>query len=379
METAELSFQMASELGIPVLDEAASCWLIRTNSGIFYEDYKRNGFIAIGWEKIRTELIRDPLLTDEKKNDQIEKAYPDEKRPGLVRGQLTTFIVKMRKGDYIAIPNDGGQQITLGRIIDDILVEQTPTSFQPFADNDYPRCAYTRRRKVQWIREIDTNKDIYWIKVLKAHQTISNINESSSIFLRNLYDIYYRNGTVSLTLRYNSGNLLEFASQYALLDSIHKICEVVQKTDFAEPTDIRIDTRIAISSPGFFEMICDTPGGILVLLIIVLLFGGKITATPTSLNAETTGLKGILEPITDFLNQRHKRKMESAHHAIDIGHKQLDLQKQRMQVSLVAAENELLLQEAQQKIEIFKKNQQIEIPALSCTQLPEHTSNSTDE
>jgi len=63
---------------------------------------------------------------------------------------------------------------------------------------------YHLRRRVTWHKEVSVAENIYLSKMLRAQQTISDITKHADLVYRNLHDLYYVDGTLSLTLRKNN-------------------------------------------------------------------------------------------------------------------------------------------------------------------------------
>lgn len=71
------AFTQIEELGeifnIPVASGIQQVWFIRTSGGDFYDDFRFNNYVAIGWDKIPAEwIIKKPLFAkvDDKINDE---------------------------------------------------------------------------------------------------------------------------------------------------------------------------------------------------------------------------------------------------------------------------------------------------------------------
>jgi len=115
------AFVQIEELGdmfnIPVASDTQQVWFIRTSGGDYYDDFRFNNFVAIGWDEIPAEwIIKKPLfpitkgdqpadkerplfpLSEKEFKNRVTNLYPDEKRPGLVYGQLNTFYNVMVSG-----------------------------------------------------------------------------------------------------------------------------------------------------------------------------------------------------------------------------------------------------------------------------------------
>ncbi len=128
----------------------------RTKGGRFYYDFITNGFIALGWDLIPSNLITDAQKSREVKKLEIEKLYPEEKRPGLIFGQMDVFYNRMHDGDLVLISDEGTKTVAIGKIGD--LVESV---MRKPDDGEHAQCAFLHRRTVEWKKRIDVWQDIY--------------------------------------------------------------------------------------------------------------------------------------------------------------------------------------------------------------------------
>lgn len=136
------------------------------------------------------------VASKEDKKAKIENLYPDEKRPGLIFGQMDVFYNQMNVGDLVIIPSEGTKQIAIGKIgnlVDEI--KRRP-------DNaDYDRCTYTHKRNVEWLKRVDAWQDVYLFKALRAQQTISDITMDAKLVFRNLFPVYIFENTIHLSIQ----------------------------------------------------------------------------------------------------------------------------------------------------------------------------------
>ena len=81
---------------IPVIPSTRRYWLIRTERGKFYRDFKENGYVALGWDYFTNlDDLKSAALASqvrEKLAGIFQKVYPDEKRPGLAINQMIKFV-----------------------------------------------------------------------------------------------------------------------------------------------------------------------------------------------------------------------------------------------------------------------------------------------
>ena len=105
---------------IPIVPNERRYWLIRTESGIFYDDFIKGGYIAIGYDKIGLTAIQevhkstagnDILLLRGLKN-LSGALFTQKDKPGKasrVAGQLYRFIYGMQTGDVVLIPSENSE------------------------------------------------------------------------------------------------------------------------------------------------------------------------------------------------------------------------------------------------------------------------------
>lgn len=140
---------IASEFNIPIIRKDQKVWFFRTKGGKFYYDFITNGFIALGWDLIPSKLITDSQKSRESKKSEIEKLYPEEKRPGLIFGQMDVFYNRMHVDDLVLIPDEGTKTVAIGKIGD--LVEHVKRKPD---DGDHAQCAFLHRRSTVYSRKL---------------------------------------------------------------------------------------------------------------------------------------------------------------------------------------------------------------------------------
>lgn len=302
----DLINELTIALNIHMPDKEQKLWFFRTNGGEYYKDYCINGFIALGWDKIDRDLITDSNYSFDQKKEKISELYPDELRPGLILGQMNSFYNKMNIGDIILIPSQGGKQICIG-----VLQDLTNNDIKHLSlEEEYARCTYTHKRKVNWIKKVDSWQDVYLFKELRAQQTISDITDCAHLVYRNLYSAYVSKQSIHLTLQkktnsdYSLKNNLEFSS--AIISISENIAEMYNEKNI---TDF-IKIKTAVGSPGFIEIIMPyVPIAPIVIGIIINAVLGKIK---TENKATSSGIIGIIDIVNKIINDHHLRKKTDA-------------------------------------------------------------------
>lgn len=295
----------AGEFNIPVIEDEQKVWFFRTKAGQFYHDFRTNNFIGLGWELVSCEMIIDQSASYDSKKKKIEDLYPDEKRPGLILGQMDTFYNKMQINDLVVIPSYGGRQITIGKI--GPFVNDINHAFQP---DEYQKCDYSHKRSVEWLKTVESWQDIYLFKALRAQQTISDITEEAKLVFRNLFPVYMSSEAVHISFHKESQSELSLANnvdlQAGLLDIMDEIAKLYGMESFRENVSI----KTAVGSPGFIEMILPhiPVAGISVGLIVTILLGKAKGEDGTV----ASGISAFLTTVNNLLNDYHNRKKTDA-------------------------------------------------------------------
>lgn len=297
---------VARMLEIPTLPDEQRTWIVRTKGGSYYEDFSRNDFIALGWNKIPLSWIVNANRPKEDVIEDIKDEYPDEKRPGLIYGQLVDFVRVMSSGDYVVIPSRSSAFVNIGIVGE--LYEEEPVPQELFVE-DYEQCSFRLRRKVRWLREVSSSEDVYLSKMLRAQQTISDISKYANLIYRNLYDFYFIDGTLSLTIRKTTDDPVDFLDITILQGQIASIIQSFREI-FEE--DFLIEQKAAMSSPGFIELISTKVVNPIIMLLYSFIFkvlGGK---TPTADGKTATGLAGFAQAISNLFNDKADRDLKRA-------------------------------------------------------------------
>ena len=350
------SFNQIEELGdifnIPVASDSQQVWFIRTSGGDYYDDFRFNNYVAIGWDSIPAEwIIRKPLfavddysvdepkqsLSEKEFKNKVTELYPDEKRPGLVYGQLNTFYNVMQVGDWIVIPSKGTQDLTIG-ILGDIIHEDIERKNIP--DSEYAECGYIHKRSVSWQRELPASYDVYLQKSLRAQQTISNITEISGLVFRHLYPVYVVNNEVRITFQKTTEGELNVLSNIDLISSVVDIANQVANLYKVEPFTKDFTKKTAVGSPGIIELIIPMLSSAPMVVGALMLLLGKYDSE----KGISTGLTSIFNMVNKHLNDKKERELKDA----EIKEKEANAQLKIAEAAKLQAETEKIRVETEQ-------------------------------
>lgn len=296
---------IANEYEIPIVRKNQKIWFFRTKAGKYYYDFQLNGFIALGWDLILSSLVTDPTVDKEKKKEQIEVLYPDEKRPGLILAQLDVFYNQMKEGDIVVIPASGSKQIAIGMIGD--FLEKVEHKLQT---DEYEKCEFVHKRKVEWLKKVDTWQDIYLFKALRAQQTISDITEETKVLFRNLFPVYISEEAIHLTFQKRTEADLNLVENVLFQSNLLNIADNVAELYGVESFKKDISVKTAVGSPGFIEMLLPSiPISAITTVVIISLLIGK---TKSSDGSTVTGIIAIINQINNLVNDYYNRRKVAA-------------------------------------------------------------------
>lgn len=294
-----------------IVDSNRKYWFIRTQGGSYFDEFFLDGFVAIGHEDV-------PCVPEEKRTDDlIDKIKINHPQATRILNQVYKFCKEIKKGDVVIIPSASSASFAFGYIEDDTFFEVNISN----EDIDEDKCTFTRRRKINWIRGIPKSRvDPKLYTFFRNQQTLSCVDEYSEFIERALNPFYIKNDIAHLTLSVEtseSPNAIDIPLyMQGLLIRANEIADELKLNQ--ESKNIR--SRINVQSAGIIELLGDPVFiGVLALLIIGL-FGGKITfkqdKEKTEMEASTDGLIGAILKIwnkyseKDFISVENMKKTQ---------------------------------------------------------------------
>src|SRR5579859_5957173 len=93
---------------LPQVSSKRRYWFVRTNHGLYYEDFLAENFIAIGYDEISLSDIQKANEKGEEGMsflaDKVIKQYGEKARQNYIASQLINFTYRIKKGDVVLIP-----------------------------------------------------------------------------------------------------------------------------------------------------------------------------------------------------------------------------------------------------------------------------------
>ncbi|OMC77258.1 hypothetical protein [Viridibacillus sp. FSL H8-0123] len=297
---------------LPIISTDKNYWLVRTQGGKYYNEYRKEGFIAINWNAISIQDIKD--LSNKELTEKIKKEFPEKQKPGRASSQLRIFNSQIKQGDTVIITSYGSNKFSIGEV--EVNEPYQVEVDEKEIENNPKVCAYTKRKKVRWIKEIhkwDVEKPMF--KLLQhARNTINDANDYADIIESMLHDFYIRGEKAQLSLEVKKDGKIPWDSFFSMGKEISDILKSFDEYSKIVNIDMdQINTQINVNSPGKIKLagpfLAITAAG----LLIVALTGGSINVQFPEIiggGGLELDIPSILSEISDFQNQRQEREHE---------------------------------------------------------------------
>lgn len=246
-------------------------WVVRAESGLFYDHFTKFGVIALGHlddlnlEESGDEQFRPNTESVENDLKRVHEAQSlKSKRTSTHLNQVKAFISEMNIGDWVLTV--GLSSIRFGRITGTPRIDKK--NLPIVYDEETGRkivLGYNLRRKVTWGPSIIRSLLPFGLlKSLRANQTLFNIDHHWDAVYHTLYPVFRRENSLYLSARINTEERVKNYSIVSLLGFLNEI-EVIAKEfdslnsgtefdtvfqDYVENNGISITTKAEFHSPG---------------------------------------------------------------------------------------------------------------------------------
>lgn len=233
---------------IEKIEENRNYWLVRTESGAYYNDYTKGNYIAIGWDEFSNINEFSSETMSEVMAKKISEKYPD-KQPGRIYNQIRKFLFDIKIGDVVMIPSENSKMINFG------IVTSNPISRK---ENIEDSCPFIKSKSVNWIKSVSRNKlDPYLFKMMQAHQTINSAKDYAHFIDRTMYSFYEKNNKSYLILPVTKKEDIPAYDLSQFINSITNLVPIINEI-FDSANDRRdLDIKINVQSPGYIELKSD--------------------------------------------------------------------------------------------------------------------------
>jgi restriction system protein len=295
---------------IPVIPNTKQYWLVRTQGGQYYSEYRKGNFIAINWDDITIGDIKE--LSEIELIKKVKQFYPEQTRHKRTANQLRIFSRVIRKGDAVIITSHSSNELTIGEVLED------DPYFEPVSKDDLDRnpkkCPFTKRKKVKWLKtfkKFELNMKLFQL-LQHAQHTISSANDYADSIEGLIHDFFIRGDNAQLILSVKKEGKIPMSAFFPLGTEILNIA--AQFNEFSKDIKLDIDgidTEVNINSPGKITLKGSFITISVIGLILVALAGGKFNVNfPEGLGGGSFDieLKSLVEVTSDFLDRYQERQ-----------------------------------------------------------------------
>lgn len=300
--------------------DECSFWMIRSKRGVFYDEYIRNGYIAIGWNAL---LERD-FATDseDQRKAKIAIAYPSEQRPAGCVNKCDRFINEMKRGDIAVVVGNGRVSFCIvgdyyEEHIENAVLRELEANAQMEASNykdyDIP-CPYQKRRHIRCIREVaEDNITPILGKAISNRHSLSNLDEYATAVLSECFDLFEYQRNTYWVFRVTTENRIN-------AKALSRFFFYTTETLSGE-TDFNISTKTNLNSPGEIQFCIDAIDFIqkhplAILLLASCVCGGDIEAFGVKISVPS--VRSIIKALRDAPHNKRMRDYEEQQAAANI-------------------------------------------------------------
>lgn len=261
-------------------------WFVRTDSGDFFETYLENGFLAIGWNEITLQDLRNidvysPAIRQKVRANpengiqNVENAQSQESKITTILNKNRAFV-ELQRGDVVIMPSEGSHYLAFG-IVDD-------TSAYNGTGNN---CPYHKRRRVRWLKSESIKfLDAKFAYIKKTFHAISEIDESYHDIIDNfMFDTYIKHGFGNISLKLKIQDEINYSDLKELLDNLIAIAQQYNLSNGITNEDLQNATiKLNLQSPGFVNL--KNAGFGLIYAVAIVLASCKPNGTSEKNNAD---------------------------------------------------------------------------------------------
>lgn len=283
-----------NKINIDIFNDEQKYWFVRTNGGLYYNEYKTKGFIAFGINTVCDKKLLEDADTSKAAKEQlinkIKKAYKnktenfttytsivaennlslkkskkDNIQTGLIINQLKRFMLEMKIGDIVLIPSSDSDKITFGKITSEYYVDKT-SPLEGFLEDN--KCPFFKRINVKWIKTIKKkNLDPYLYKVIYSHHSITDVSYAKNYINRSLSDIYILNDKLYITFNVNRKTGIPVKNLLEFIGSFEKVAHSINLNPKYIDEIAQAEVKLNLQSPGPIQYIMSFTAGAVILAV----------------------------------------------------------------------------------------------------------------
>ena len=263
-------------------------WLVRTDSGQFYDTFIEGNYIGIGWNKITIENLT--RLTDISTKDLIAQRYNYNLEQPRGKNNVTSIYNKLKrfkdlkKGDVVLIPSHSSYRFAFG-IIEDNHIYSDP--------DNRDLCPYYKRRKVNWVvQKKMIELDPIFYKIRQSRHAISSISKHQNPIDNILNSLYIKHGYGHYVIDITTTEDININSLLMMVGGIQElISKINDYFDLSEDIDSS-SIKLNLQSPGKIEFKLKSGKSLMILAAILSM---TCCANPAETSQSKIEINGIAE------------------------------------------------------------------------------------
>lgn len=313
-----LQFIQENEIPIVIIPEDRKYWLVRTQSGEFYDEFFHDDFIGVGWNEF-SDIEKFRNTEKDVMTDLISITYKPEDgqkppQPGRIYGQINRFLFELQVNDIVMIPSNNSSHISFGVIQSEPYIEEVSETAI-----DMGLCSFVKRRKVRWIKTVQRDRlDPYLYRMMQAHQAISNANDYANYIDRTLHSFYLKGEKAHFVVNVKQEKQIPAVDMISYVSTLLDLIPLIENPEKPDETFEKedVDLKLNVQSPGVMEFISDSPYVVTILgLVIVGLVGGSFKFKNSNGKKETSNelelqSEGLFEKVFKFVKHKDEQKLK---------------------------------------------------------------------
>lgn len=295
-------------------------WLIRTQGGLYYEEFRKDNFVALGHRSISMAEINKIIHRYKSDVPQIrtalrlhaESKFKNKRNAGLIAGQLFRFVFSLKKDDLVVIPTENSEGIAIGKVTSDEVLDVKSEALVS--------CPYDKRKSIKWVKTLSREAlDLGLYKALGTHQAISDISKYSDSIERAVGSLYVKDDIANLILEINQELGINAKELFGLGYNLLNYSEGFSSANNLNLAMDAIEVKINLNSRGKIHLKApDTKTIFMVAVLVLFINGGGLKFTTKGGLDFDLSTDGVIKNVIDYQNNEHDRKMkDSLQHAMN--------------------------------------------------------------
>lgn len=234
---------------VPTLSKERDYWFIRADGGAYYDDFYTNGYVAIGWNNVTIEDLRNGSRG--KIAEKVARAEKLDLKKGKHKSAATGIVNKLlrfnslQQGDVVVVPSNKSSRWAFGTISDKKI----------YSNDNKDGCPFQKRRRVVWQKEVPFYQlDPIFNEIKSNQHSLSSINSYASYIDIVSNVVYYKGDDAHLVLNVTTDEEINAKEFFELGTALIRVMEIIEtELKFNENIN-ETSLRLYLQSPGKIDL-----------------------------------------------------------------------------------------------------------------------------